>query len=85
MPESRSRVEIKGAGKTGHLLIDGQDISRSVLGFRLDMDAHNGTELSIRLLAIPFSADLGECKVSVDLETRELLKLLGWTPPEEAT
>jgi len=64
----------------GSVHLNGHDLSNVVSGF--EIDGHTGSTPAIMLhLRGGLAADLN-AHVDLDSPTRQLLTLLGWTPPE---
>ncbi|MFJ1653688.1 hypothetical protein ACIOC2_20320 [Streptomyces sp. NPDC088337] len=80
---TRHRVEVRTEGTRGQVLIDGQDIARSVtaLTFTAGVDGMPRLTLDLQLIDV---TELGSTETEVLLGegVAETLKLLGWTPPE---
>lgn len=62
--------------------IDGQDVSRAVVGFRLDGHVDEAHRLTLDLRLATGEAD-GEVVVDIPAATAALLVDLGWTPPDD--
>lgn len=78
-------VEFIGWGGThGNLTLDGVDISRFVSAVSFEAKASDHVRLVIELTALAqFHLTDPSTAVDVGQDTAELLKRLGWTPPEQ--
>lgn len=65
---------------TWSLMVDGQEISDSVCGVRMDI-AGAGQPAKVVLEFVDLAHFSGEAEVVIDDRLAEVLKRLGWTPP----
>jgi hypothetical protein len=77
-------VELRsyGVGPRSQLRLDGEDISRHVLGLKLTIapGTHEQT-LDLQLTPHGMDVELRDVETFVDQDTHDLLVHLGWTPP----
>lgn len=77
------RIKIKpGVGGRSKVEIDGVDVSRHLNGYALVDTVKHGPRLRLDTGLLERAEILGVTNVEVDPGTAELLKSLGWTPPE---
>lgn len=80
------RAEIKLEGPTatsGHIKLDGTDVSSGVRGFVLRSEVGELTRLELDVLVLDTQQFDGEVSVIIPDETREALIAIGWTPPDD--
>lgn len=75
-----SRFEFSG-GKRGTIKVNDVDVSSAVVAFRVDSEARTLPLVTLELAVTEVSILADEAAVDVSAGTRELLGLLGWTPP----
>lgn len=83
---SRHHVEIRSDGPFKHqVLIDGQDIARSLAGLSLNIGVDEVPRLVLDLQLVDVSGfGSTEAEVLLGGGVAKTLIKLGWTPPEEA-
>lgn len=61
--------------------LDGHDISRSLTGVQIDMNAGSCPEVTLEVAVGTFVTFEGKARVQIDWSAHEALLALGWTPP----
>lgn len=80
---SKHHVEIRTEGARGQVLIDGHDVTRSLMGLTFTSGVGEFPQLRLDLRLIDVT-ELGSTETQVLLAdgVAEALTVLGWTPPE---
>ena len=81
MADRTARIRLT-APDLGAVEINGQDVSRAVVGFRLEGQAGYQHRLTLDLLLAVAEVD-GHVVTDVPADTAALLVDLGWTPPDD--
>jgi hypothetical protein len=77
------KILITGNGLGHGFEVDGRDIARLVTGADIRIEGDASPVVRLALVVPPADFVLNSAAtVTLDDETAELLKLLGWTPPE---
>lgn len=63
--------------------LDGEDISRAVRSVGIDAEAGGLPAIRLELAVFELETAVGESEIHLAPGTEDLLKRLGWTPPEE--
>lgn len=64
--------------------LDGEDISRLVRSVSFDVGVHEIPAVRLELAVFEFESVSGQTEIHIADGTADLLKKLGWTPPEES-
>jgi hypothetical protein len=82
---SKQPVKITGEGVAHRITVGGHDISDVTTALSLEIDASTRTPvLTLTLLPVGLLDAGTEAIVRLGDKTAEVLKALGWTPPEAA-
>lgn len=76
------RVRIR-SGETTSVEINGEDISASLVGLRLDMGVDQLPVVHLDIVGADPEVDLEVAEAIVNDRCREVLDKLGWTPPAD--
>jgi hypothetical protein len=79
-PHHKVRIEDDGSWNR-KLWIDDHRIENAVASVNVVIEAGEMTEIEIRLALVENTQVLGKARVYLDGSQKELLELLGWTPP----
>ncbi|WP_406083094.1 hypothetical protein OHA01_26300 [Micromonospora zamorensis] len=75
-------ADIEINGHRGTIRLDGHDVSKGIRGFRLTGEAGQLARLELDVLIVETTRAAADVSAYLNPEAVELLKRLGWTPPE---
>lgn len=81
---SGSKLSITSGSAGGTVVMDGQDISTSLYGLSVHLDARTPPAVTLDVLVHDLSTDMDNARIQIPAATHDLLVRLGWTPPKEA-